>query len=68
MAIMPELITKTSVIGRSPKGQAVMCFENEAMARLWVEKTNEDGKEFRIKWFKQTITEEEIEISINPQS
>lgn len=56
--IMPEVIKKSSIIGRSPKGVAVLAFENEALLELWLAKNTTH----RMKFYKQTITEEEIEI------
>lgn len=62
---MPELIKpKTSIVGRSPNGNAVVCFDDETSARRWIQKITEDKKQFSVKFFKQTITEEEIEIKL----
>jgi hypothetical protein len=61
MAVMPELITKESIIGKSPSGAAVLAFDTEAAAKRWIAL----GKPHRIKFFKQTITEEEVEITLD---
>jgi hypothetical protein len=68
MGIMPEMIMhtinkspdKTAIIGRSPTGKPVVSFETESQAKRWIEKS----PNHRITWFKQTITEEQVQIDI----
>lgn len=56
----PGMTSKTSIVGRSPSGQAAIAFENTDQAKRWAEK----NPNHRISWYRQTITEEQVQINI----
>lgn len=49
---------KESIVGRSPSGQPAVSFDSEASLRRWIEKN--EGRDYRLRFYRQVITEEEI--------